>query len=170
LDEYGEDGDDRLHHQALAKSLELWAGKDGIKILVSSRPHMEFQSAFSHDLRIRLHNLTKPDISRFGQQMFENDKNFPLVKDCYKDLVDKVVEYSDGVFLWARLAIRSLLMAVGRREAIGSLRKQLDNIPKDINDFYENLLNSINPTDRVKTFKMLLLAEKFYDLSAVALT
>jgi hypothetical protein len=132
---------------------------------------MEFQSAFSDDRRIKLHHLTKPDISRFGQQMFEDDKNFSRVQDCYKDLVDKVVEYSDGVFLWARPAIRSLLIAVGRREPTSSLRMQLDNIPKDINDFYENLLNSINPSDRVKTFKMLLLADKIgWELTAVALT
>jgi len=171
LDKYGEKGDDRLHHEALAKDLEMWASKENIKILVSSRPHMEFQSAFSDDLRIKLHDLTKPDISRFGRRMFKNDKNFPHVQHCYKDLVDKVVEYSDGVFLWARLAIRSLLMAVRRREAIDSLENQLDNIPKDINDLYEKLLASINAKERVKTFKMLVLADKSEEgLTAVALT
>jgi hypothetical protein len=158
LDEYGEDGADRLDHETLAESLELWANKDDIKILVSSRPHREFQSAFSDELRIKLHDLTKLDIARFGRNMFEKDKNFSRVEHCYKGLVNKVVDYSDGVFLWARLAIRSLLMAVGRCEAVDSLEKQLDNIPKDINDFYEKLLGSINPSDRIKTFKMLLLA------------
>ena len=170
LDEYGEDGADRLHHEELAKSLELWAGKDDIKILVSSRPHREFQSAFSDDLRIKLHDLTKPDISRFGRQMFKNDKNFFRVQHCYKDLVNKVVQQSNGVFLWARLAIRSLLMAVRRHEAIDSLEKQLDNIPKDVNELYEKLLASISPSDRVKTFKMLLLAYNVGSLTAVALT
>ena len=173
LDEYGEDGTDRLDHEKLAESLELWANKDDIKILVSSRPHSEFQAAFSDDLRIKLHDLTKPDISRFGRKMFENDKNFSRVQDSYKGLVDKVIEYSDGVFLWARLAIRSLLMAVGRREAIDSLEKQLDNIPKDMNDLYEKLLAPVSPGDRVKTSKMLLLADmcsSWPGLTAVAVT
>jgi hypothetical protein len=174
LDEYGEDGEDRLDHEALAESLELWASKDDIKILVSSRPHREFQSAFSDDLRIKLHDLTKPDISRFGRNMFRKDKNFSRVQHCYKGLVDKVVEYSDGVFLWARLAIRSLLMAIGRHEPIDSLQKLLDNIPKNVNDLYEKLLTSISPGDRIKTFKMLLLTARSSQyighLTAVALT
>jgi hypothetical protein len=173
LDEYGEDGTDRLDHEKLAESLELWANKDDIKILVSSRPHSEFQAFFSDDLRIKLHDLTKPDISRFRRKMFENDKNFSRMQDCYKGLVDKVIEYSDGVFLRARLAIRSLLIAVGRCEAIDSLEKQLDNIPKDINDLYEKLLAPVSPGDRVKTFKMLLLADmcsSWPGLTAVTVT
>jgi hypothetical protein len=71
LDEYGEDGVDRLDHERLAESLQIWAAKDDIKILASSRPHREFQDAFSDDLRIRLHQLTGPDISRFGRNMFK---------------------------------------------------------------------------------------------------
>jgi NACHT domain len=170
LDEYGEDGNDRLHHETLAKDLESWASKDDIKILVSSRPHMEFQLAFSDDFRIKLHDLTKPDITRFGEQMFEGDRDFSRVEGCYKDLVSRVVQRSDGVFLWARLTVRSLLVAVRRRDTIDSLEYQLDNTPKDVNDLYHNLLESINPSDRVKTFKMLLLADCIYDLTAVALT
>jgi hypothetical protein len=53
------------------------------------------------------------------------------------------------------------------------LEKQLDNIPKDINDLYEKLLAPVSPGDRVKTFKMLLLADmcsSWPGLTAVTVT
>jgi hypothetical protein len=176
LDEYGEDGVDGLDHQNLAKDLEEWATKDDIKILVSSRPHREFQEAFSEDLRIRLHKLTKPDILRFGRTMFREHKCFPKVQHFYEKLVTKVVEMSDGVFLWARLAIRSLIMAAwrmapGRKDAEDYLKTHLENLPRDgLNALYENLLASINPGDRQKAFKMLLLVAEIKWPTAISLT
>lgn len=157
LDEYGEDGVDGLDHQDLAESLAKWACKEDIKILASSRPHHEFESVFSNELRIRLHLLTASDISRFCRNMFRGHKNFSLVKKHYLTMVKKVVEYSDGVFLWARLAIRSLLMSLARRDRIDSLEKQLDAIPQDLNKLDDELFTSISPGDRLKACQMMLL-------------
>jgi hypothetical protein len=176
LDEYGEDGTDSLDHEDLVKDLKEWATKDDIKILVSSRPHRVFQEAFSEDRRIRLHRLTKPDILRFGRNMFRDHKCFPHVQHFYKKLAAKVVNLSDGVFLWARLAIRSLLIAAwrmtpGRKDSEEYLEKQLENLPRDnFNTLYENLLASITPGDRQKAFKMLLLVAEMYSLTAISLT
>ena len=173
LDEYGEDGVDRLDHERLAESLQTWAAKDDIKILASSRPHREFQDAFSDVLRIRLHQLTGPDISRFGRNMFQRDKNFSRVRDRYLKLVEKVVQYSEGVFLWARLAIRSMLISIARHDPIDSLEKQLEDIPKDLNKLYEQLFTSISQSDRKKAFKMLRVVAKNPldgNLNALALT
>jgi hypothetical protein len=176
LDEYGEDGVDGLDHEHLAKDLNEWASKEDIKILVSSRPHREFQEAFSEDRRIRLHRLTKPDILRFGQNMFREHKCFLAVQHFYKKLAAKVVQLSDGVFIWARLAVRSLVMAAsrmapGRNDADDYLDTQQENLPRDnINALYENILASIIPGDRQKAFKMLLLVSEMYSLTAVSLT
>lgn len=176
LDEYGEDGVDGLDHEDLANDLNQWASKEDIKILVSSRPHREFQEAFSEDRRIRLHRLTKPDILRFGRNMFKEHKCFLAVQHFYKKLTAKVVMLSDGVFLWARLAVRSLVMAAsrmapGRKDADEYLDKQLENLPRDnINALYENILASIMPGDRQKAFKMVLLVSEMYSLPVVALT
>ena len=170
LDEYGEDGVDGLDREKLAENLESWAANDDIKILVSSRPHREFQQAFSDSYRIKLHDLTKPDIWLFGQSMFENDKNFTNIQHFYIDLIGSVVDSSYGVFLWARLAFRSLIMATRRSTALDYLKKQLDGVPKDLNKLYEDLLGSINPADREKTFKMLLLVSELGLVNSIAWT
>jgi len=170
LDEYEGNEADSLEHEKLAEDLESWAINEDIKILVSSRPHREFQQTFSDQRRIRLHELTKPDIYSLGVNMFRRDKKFSSVQHCYKSLVKKVVRYSEGVFLWARLALQSMLMATRRCVDIDYLDKQLDGIPKDINELYETILASINPVDRVKGFKMLLLVSQMRQVNAIDLT
>jgi len=89
--------------------------------------------------------------------MLENDENFEQIKDAYLRLVDKVIEMSEGVFLWARLAIRSLLAGMLRHDTVQALEKKLEVIPRDINDLYDRLLDSLEHDDRERAIKMLLL-------------
>lgn len=156
LDEYSGSGVDSIAHQELANSLKMWASNDDIKICVSSRPHREFMNAFSDSPGIRLHELTRHDIRVFSRQKFERNVNFDSIKGNYQDLVDKVVEKSEGVFLWARLAVHSLLISVGRHDPPSVLEEQLDAIPADLDALYDGLLNSIPPQDRQKSNRMLL--------------
>ncbi|KAK1754464.1 hypothetical protein QBC47DRAFT_383979 [Echria macrotheca] len=157
LDEYGEDATDRLDHLELAKKLEKWVAQDGVKILVTSRPYSEFRYSFTDGIRIDLHTLTADDIFRFGQMMFLRHRSRPLIDTHYVSLLRTVVDRSDGVFLWARLAIRYLLVALPQHNDVGSLEKYLDNIPPGLQDLYTKLLTSINPAYREKSFKLLLL-------------
>ncbi|KAI9767609.1 MAG: hypothetical protein M1839_004466 [Geoglossum umbratile] len=156
LDEYHGDSVD---HVRLAESLQLWASRDDVKICTSSRPYIEFLETFSDlpDQRIRLHELTRHDIYLFSRQMIERDRNFKHVEDTYLWLVDRVVEMSEGVFLWARLVVRSLLAGILRHDTVDVLEKKLEVIPRDINGLYDQLLDSLEPDDRQRAAKMLLL-------------
>jgi hypothetical protein len=160
LDEYGGDDLDGLEHQQLADALNSWAAHRDVKILTSSRPHRQFEGTFSDERRIRLHELTRSDVVLAGRQMFEKDKSFerPEVQACYVNLVNRVADASDGVFLWATLAIRSLLNSIGRYDPIDSLGQHLDGIPKNFNKLYEKMFMSIDPVDQARAFKLLLLA------------
>jgi hypothetical protein len=163
LDEYGGDDVHEKEHRLLADSLSVWAGQDDIKILASSRPYRQFEDTFSDELRIRLHEFTRFDIVIAGRAMFENDRCFkkrPEIRDCYADLVEKVADASDGVFLWATLAVRALLNAAGLYDPIDSLEQQLQWIPREFNKLYEKLFLSIEDVDRATAFKMLLLVAK----------
>src|SRR2546421_2992160 len=64
---------------------------------------------------------------------------------------------SEGVFLWARLAVRSLLAGILRHDTVQALEKKLEVIPRDINALYDQLLDSLEPDDRQRADKMLLL-------------
>jgi hypothetical protein len=157
LDEYGDDNVDSYEYEKLAKSLATWAENDDIKILATSRPHREFLDAFPENLRINLHEVNAHDIQLFSRHMFETDDQFELVKSLYIDLVQEIVESSAGVFLWARLVVRSLIVSIHRRDPVDSLQAQLKVAPKDLNNLYEHFFDSITKADQERAFKMLLL-------------
>jgi hypothetical protein len=157
LDEYEGDSVD---HWKLAESLQNWANSEDIKVCVSSRPHTEFLDTFSDDpdLRIHLHELTRGDISRFARAMFEKDRSFSRVQDSYLHLVHSIVGMAEGVFLWARLVVRSLLSGIGHNDPTSVLQEKLKATPKGLDDLFNKLLGAIDPGDRKRSDKMLLIA------------
>ncbi|KAI1377206.1 hypothetical protein F4677DRAFT_48637 [Hypoxylon crocopeplum] len=170
LAEFKDDIAHDLSHEDLAGILTSWAENDDVKLLVSSRPYGEFMSAFSDELRIKLHELTMLDIMRFGREMFEKHKSFHCVKDCYVVLTETVAMNSAGVFLWARLAIRKLLRAIPAIQDAKKLKKLLDATPQDINALYESLLQSIDSAYQERVFKMLWLVGKTGRCKVVSFT
>ncbi|KAH0534152.1 hypothetical protein FGG08_007261 [Glutinoglossum americanum] len=156
LDEYEGDSVD---HWGLARDLQSWASSEDMKICVSSRPHTEFLGTFSDDskLRIHLHELTRGDIRRFARAMFKKDPNFDRIKGTYLDLVRDIVGMADGVFLWARLVVRSLLGGVGHCDSPSALREKLNTAPKGLDDLFDKLFDAIEPGDRRRSDKLLLI-------------
>jgi hypothetical protein len=159
LDEY--EGDS-FEHWKLAESLQNWAKSEDIKVCVTSRPHTEFLYTFSDDprLRIHLHKLTRDDINRFACAMFEKDRNFNKIKDSYMKLVTDIVDMADGVFLWARLVVHSLLSGIGQHDSNLALQEKLNAIPKGLDELFDQLLGAIEPADRKRSDKLLLIATR----------
>jgi hypothetical protein len=115
----------------------------------------------SPSFRLPLHELTRDDIYRFASAMFEKDRNFDRVKDVCMDLVQEVVAAANGVSLWARLVVRSLLEGVGHHDSQSALREKLKSIQKDLNDLFAELLGSINPSDHKRSDQMLFIASGY---------
>lgn len=155
LDEYN--GESWSHVQ-LAKSLQQWVSNGDVKVCASSRPYLEFDTlAGSPEQKFHLHELTRNDIYLFSRQMIEKDDNFNQIKDSYLQLVKKIVDMSRGVFLWARLAVFSLLAGMLRHDTIETLEEKLMVIPKDISKLYDSMFDSLWPDDQKRAAKMLLL-------------
>lgn len=157
LDEY--DGDS-VDHVRLAESLLQWASSADVKICASSRPYNEFIHVFpeSKARRFHLHELTQRDIYLFTRQSIEEDRNFKCIENNYLRLVNQIVEMSEGVFLWARLVVRSLSDGTLRHDSISALEAKLHRTPKDLNQLYRQLFESMDPYDRMTATKMLLVA------------
>jgi hypothetical protein len=93
--------------------------------------------------------------------MFERDKSFqrPEVQACYKRLVEAVAQKSEGVFLWATLAIRDLLNCIKRYDRIKSLEKRLARTPRNFDKLYKKIFKSINVQDRNKALNLMFLID-----------
>jgi hypothetical protein len=138
LDEYEAD---RFEHRAVAKSLCNWAKQTNVKICVSSRPEIEFVGTEP----VHLHDLTTLDIYQFSRHMFETDEDFPLVKEIYLELVCKIVNMAEGVFLWASLVTKLLIVEVSLHSDHDILRQKLYSLPRELDDLYDKM---IRPRDR----------------------
>lgn len=172
------DGLDEYHGQMpsqlkLARDLQRWACGDDVKICASSRPYIEFDKLVTtDDRRLHLHDLTRHDIYVFSRKMIEDSLQDDLerVESYYLSLVEKVVYRSEGVFLWARLVVFSLLEGLLRHDREDVLERKLDVMPPGINDLYTELLDTLSPDDRLRAEKMLFLtahAPSWPELSSV---
>ncbi|KAH6694283.1 hypothetical protein BKA61DRAFT_662945 [Leptodontidium sp. MPI-SDFR-AT-0119] len=159
LDEYNGDSVDRL---ALAKSLKEMAECKDIKMVCTGRPYTEFLDTFNRGGgTIYLHELTRDDIRRFARanlmpvlQDPELDEN----RDQYWSLLSNIVDMSDGVFLWARLVVRSLVSGIAHSDSPRDLHERLKNTPKDLNGLFRRMLDGVDPAVRKRSDKMLLIA------------
>ncbi|CAI7579545.1 unnamed protein product [Penicillium pancosmium] len=103
--------------------------------------------------QISIQELTWEDISNFSLTMFDNDPNF----DRIKDLVMKVVGASDGVFLWARLVVRSLLKSIGYHATEKDLKRKLDLLPKGLDELFDQIPETIDSEDQLMSDQLFLL-------------
>lgn len=168
LDEYGDDGRDRLEHEKLARSLPAWSQQNNIKTVATSRPFAEFEAAFTPLRRIHLHDLAWFDIFSFAHDTFQKHRDFHRIEGDYDKLSARVADNSDGVFLWAAVTVRSLYSSITNHLDISELYQQLEDTPKELNALYHSLLELLSPRDRLRASKMLLMMYAFTKYSKVA--
>ncbi|KAK2750104.1 hypothetical protein FQN57_004597 [Myotisia sp. PD_48] len=156
LDEY--DGDDEDHRE-LCRQLRIWSIRHDIKLCVSSRPYKEFCHGFSDSpaRRLHLHEVNRCDIFTYSWKMVARGNKSRGLHSEYLFLIHSIVEKSEGVFLWAWLVVRSVLNGILRYDPIKDLRRILDMTPRELDDLYGHLLDSLNDADRARAVKILLL-------------
>lgn len=118
-----------------------------VKAALSSRPWLVFEQAFAHRPSLLLEHMTFPDILYFVDSQFNADPGFARLKrrepDFASSLVKNVATKSCGVFLWVRLVVRSLLSGLLNSDPVQALQSRLEEMPSDLEDFYEKMLDSI---------------------------
>ncbi|KAK9772426.1 hypothetical protein SCAR479_10964 [Seiridium cardinale] len=153
LDEYtGENVD----YRAIARTIRKWGESDGVKLCVSARPYDEFLDTFDASLRLHLHDLTSQDIEKYANDSFRSAHSLTSVN--YQQFVKTIVQKSEGVFLWARVVVRSLVSLASSGLNEFQLQQRLESYPADIYELYDNLLESLGPEERLRSNQMLLLA------------
>jgi hypothetical protein len=159
LDEYKGDSVDYF---AFAKSLKEMAECKDIKMVCTGRPYTEFLDTFNRRQgTIYLHELTRDDIRRFARANLMpvlQDSGFDENREEYLLLLNNIVDMSDGVFLWARLVVRSLVSGITHSDSPRELHERLENTPKDLNGLFREMLDGVDDAVRKRSDKMLLVA------------
>lgn len=142
LDEY--EGD----HLELCTILKDLAKSGNIKLCLSSRPWNVFDEAFGHGIpKLYVHELSKQDIKKYTKCSLEGHPRWSSV--CTQDqgqwLVEQITERAWGVFLWASLVTKLLLSGLTNRDRFSDIRRRLNSFPLELEPFFMQILESIEP-------------------------
>ena len=121
-----------------------------LQLIVSSRPHLDFQEGFENCTQFRMELETESDISRYANGMFK-----PLVDKrgyLYQTLVEDIVKHAQGLFIWVKLASLELMKAAKRGEDLKGLFLRLRDMPSahddlSLDEFYQRILDQMDPEE-----------------------
>ena len=141
LDEY--DGD----HMEIIEIIHGFTSSSAIKVCFSSRPWIVFEDAFGENdgLRIKLHDLTNADITRFVTEKLAEGPSFRrlmLQSGKHGELIEEIVIRANGVFLWVFLVVQSLRRGMTNRDTIPELLERIRTLPVELEEFFRLILDS----------------------------
>jgi hypothetical protein len=155
LDEFD---DDDNSYSDLVDRLCKWVNDSSgtIKMCVSSRELPIFQTRLSPTKRIRLQDLTRSDIETVVHQALNRNSYFRRLdishhEGCQK-LATEIVNRSDGVFLWVNLVLKSVREGLDNRATLPKLYQRVKVTPRNLERFFECILESIHETDREEAY------------------
>jgi NACHT domain len=140
-----------------------------LKVCVSSRPLLDFEDSFRSVPSLRLQDLTHSDITTYVASHFNNNEHFHrLAKEeptTTPQLIESVVARADGVFLWVKLVVRSLLEGLKNRDELADLQRRLELIPTDLEDLFKSMLSKITPFYRNKAAEIFQIIRASYRIT-----
>ena len=140
------DGLDEFHgdRTKMAAWLQDLSKLDNVRLCVSSRPEQEFEDAFSKMPSLRLQDLTRPDIESYARSrltshigFFELNERDP---DYAEHLIDNITDKAEGVFLWVRFVVDSLLDGLAKGDRVTDLQEVLNSLPTELESLFERIL------------------------------
>lgn len=159
-----------LNHSELSKIFTSAAESSSFKAVLSSRPENAFEDAFRHQPKLRLHHLTRSDVVRYvNDKLRDHPRMQQLVSRSPKDteaLVSEIMEAAQGVFLWVRLVVRSLLEGLQNHDEIGILTERLHELPTDLEQLFRYMLQRVPSRYNEGMSKMFQLLRGYNELQS----
>ena len=147
--------------------------KLSIRACIASRVETEIQFRLSNEPTFAIHKFTEKDISAYVTSrlrqawdlMARQPDGTTSVYDQF--LVDNVAKKAEGVFIWVKIVVSQLALAIEEEANIWDLYSLLDNFPEGVEDLYSRILNKIDKKfwpDTVNFLRFLSVKEKVYGI------
>ncbi|KAH8714765.1 hypothetical protein BGZ61DRAFT_213997 [Ilyonectria robusta] len=146
LDEY-EATEEELEN--LVELLKRTSQRSNLKICLSTRPWTIFENHFGKGQcpSLQLQNFTYDDIRLFVVDSFDRSHlmqtmtqaNMDRMPDFYLTIVRK----AEGVFLWVRLVVKSLIRGLRNGDELSDLQRKLDELPRDLERLYRHMFDRV---------------------------
>lgn len=144
---------------------------NSFKVLVTSRPWPIIEQRFKRLDIVRLrgedHDRIAEDIERMVKYKVEELSNDNMLSDDSKVLVEqKLLSGADKTFLWVALVLENIYSLHSR--TYKAIKKALENIPNDLNEFYQHTLNHFRDKDAsYKLLRLVVTATNPLDLDEI---
>jgi hypothetical protein len=144
LDEYSGD------HLEVSEELLRLSTLKNIKFCISSRPWNVFHDAFGYDRsqHLCLDNITKRDIRQYVHDRLTSHPRWQRLVDhtLYDNhLIEYVTDKSHGVFLWVSLVTDRLRNGLTNDDDLSDLSGRLARFPSDLENFFDHILQTVEP-------------------------
>ncbi|KAK4465805.1 hypothetical protein QBC42DRAFT_332991 [Cladorrhinum samala] len=119
--------------------------RPGLKLCVSSREITIFEENFAAFPRIRMHKHTQNDIKAYCSSTL----SLRILGKVRAELIGKIVEQSDGVFLWVELVTKRINSMMEDDCEMADILKALDGLPRDLqghDGLYMRMMNGLKAT------------------------
>ncbi|KAJ0165990.1 hypothetical protein CTA2_9202 [Colletotrichum tanaceti] len=136
------------------------------KAVLSSRPENAFEEAFIGCPRLKLHFLTHDDVVKYVNEKLNHHPRMVQLTlqapDKTRALVDEIFEAAQGVFLWVRLVVRSMLEGLQNHDEIDILAERLRELPTDLENLFRVMLERVPSRYRGLMCKMFQLPQNWF--------
>ena len=134
-----------------------------VKLCVASRPLLAFEEAFEGRPRLRMEELTREDIHLFVANKLRSSPMFLTLERYMRgpaaDLIFGITERAQGVFLWVRLVVQSLIDGCRDGDNIMDLQARLRALPSDLDGLFRQILDQLHPQYFKDTSELFQLVE-----------
>ncbi|KIW85631.1 hypothetical protein Z517_01023 [Fonsecaea pedrosoi CBS 271.37] len=156
LDEY--EGTESQRQNLVKMFARIASEHDNVKICVSSRPWPVFREGLKRFSSLNLEDLTRKDVATYVRDHFEEDVHFRELRaikptQC-DDFQSQIVDKAQGVFLWVILVVRDMLQRLQNGATITNLFRRLDMLPAELDDFFMQIVESIDAAERADAGKI----------------
>lgn len=143
IDGADEFSDPNVPQWRLARDIKTWVNSNptGVKICVSSREEQPWLDSFNNCPRLVIHLTTDPDIRKMICNAIEDHPNFEVFDPWRaRSFVDKFVGIAEGVFLWAKLVLVSVVEMLDYKKDIEDLEQALETYPQELDGLFDKIM------------------------------
>jgi hypothetical protein len=145
------------------KALKDLSQSPHVKLCISSRPWNVFEDSFGRETSTKLcmHDVTRNDIRLYVHSRLEEHprwRELNIEVDNAQSLIEQITEKAAGVFLWVFLVTQQLRNGLTEYDSFSDLQRRLESIPADLEPFFKQILNSVEPFYHAKMASTLRLA------------
>ncbi|KAF6221632.1 hypothetical protein HO133_001598 [Letharia lupina] len=160
-------GDHREQLDLLADWVRISSDKKlSVRACIASRVEMEIELRLSNEPTFAIHRFTEHDISTYvtaklrrAWDLMAKQRDGTTAK-YDQELVDRVIEKAEGVFVWVTLVVSQLVVAIEEEAESHDLYRLLADLPEGLEKLYASVVGKIDQRFWHDTVNFLSLIQK----------